>query len=102
MLRCDRVLVDHRAHDLAAGRVAQRVDDPGVRMAPFAAQGDVAVDLVEVRAPVDQLADPAGASRTTISTTSGSQSPLPAASVSAMWSSNRSSGSSTPAIPPWA
>ena len=43
-----------------------------------------------------------GASRTTISTTSGSHSPLPAARVSAMWFSNWSSGSSTPAIPPWA
>ncbi len=47
-------------HDLAAGLVAEGVDDPGVRVASFAAQGDVAVDLVEMRAPVDQLADPHG------------------------------------------
>ena len=55
-----RALLDDRPHDLAAGLVAQGVDDPRVRVAPFAAQGDVAVDLVEVRAPVDQLADPVG------------------------------------------
>ena len=35
---CARDLEDHRAHDLAAGLVAQRVDDPGVRVAPFATQ----------------------------------------------------------------
>ena len=52
--------MDDRPHDLAAGLVAERVGDPGVRVAPFAAQRDVAVDLVEVRAPVDQLADPDG------------------------------------------
>ena len=50
--------LDDRAHHFAAGLVAEGVDDSGVRMAPFAAQGDVAVDLVEVGAPLDQLADP--------------------------------------------
>ena len=44
-------------HDLPAGLVAEGVDDPRVRVASFASQGDVAVDLVEVGAPVDQLAD---------------------------------------------
>ena len=53
-------LRDDRPHDLAAGLVAQRVGDPCVRVAPFAPQGDVAVDFVEMRPPVDQLADPAG------------------------------------------
>ena len=53
-------LVDHGPHHLAAGGVAQGVDDPGVRVAPLAGQGDLAVDLVEVRAPVDQLGDPLG------------------------------------------
>ena len=60
MLRPGPGLLDDGPHDLAAGLVAQGVDDPGVRVAPFAAQGDVAVDLVEVGAPVDQLADPVG------------------------------------------
>ncbi len=55
-----RTLLDDRAHHFAAGLVAERVDDPGVRMAPFKAQGDVAVDLVEVGTPFDQLADPDG------------------------------------------
>ena len=60
MLRRGSGLLDDGPHDLAAGLVAQGVDDPRVRVAPFAAQGDVAVDLVEMRAPVDQLADPIG------------------------------------------
>jgi len=34
------------------------VDDSGMRMPPFEPQRDVAVDLVEVRAPADQLIDP--------------------------------------------
>ena len=51
---------DHRAHDLAAGGIAQGVDDPRMRMAPFAGQGHLAVDLVEVGAPGDQLVDPRG------------------------------------------
>ena len=53
-------LLDHRPHQLPARRVAQGVDDPRVRVAPFSGQGDVAVDLVEDRAPLDQLADPLG------------------------------------------
>ena len=52
--------LDDRAHHFAAGLVAEGVDDPSVRMAPFAAEGDMAVDLVEVSAPFDQLADPDG------------------------------------------
>ena len=60
ILRLDRAFEDDRPHDLAAGLVAQGVGDPRVRVAPFAAQGDVAVDLVEMRPPVDQLADPLG------------------------------------------
>ena len=51
-------LVDHGAHHFAAGRVAQGVDDPGVRVPPLAGQRDLAVDLVEVRPPLDQLGDP--------------------------------------------
>ena len=43
-----------------------------------------------------------GASRTTESTTSSWHSPPPAVSVSATWLSKRSSGSTTPAIPPCA
>ena len=38
--------------------VAERMDDPRVGVAPLAAEGDVAVDLIEVGAPLDQLADP--------------------------------------------
>src|SRR5206468_12317486 len=53
-------LEDHGTHQLAPGRVPQRMDDPGVRVSPFAGQGDLAVDLVEVRPPLDQLGDPPG------------------------------------------
>ncbi len=60
MLRRGACLEDDRPHDLAAGLVAQGVGDPRVRVAPFAAQGDLAVDLVEMGSPVDQLADPLG------------------------------------------
>ena len=51
---------DHCAHDFSTGLVTQRVDDPGMRMPPFQAQRDMAVDLVEMSSPPDQLADPVG------------------------------------------
>ena len=51
-------LLDHGAHHLAAGGVAQGVDDPGVRVPPFERQRDLAVHLIEVRPPLDQLGDP--------------------------------------------
>ena len=53
-------LEDYRPHDLAPGLVSQGVCDPGVRMSPFQPQRDVAVDLVEMGAPADQLIDPIG------------------------------------------
>ena len=94
--------LDHRAHHLASRGVAQRMHDSRVRVAALARECDAAILLVEPRAPANQLGNPPGTSRTTIATTSGSHSPLPAARVSAMWSSKQSSGSSTPAIPPCA
>src|SRR5262245_21893383 len=50
--------LDDRAHDLSAGLVTQRVRDPGVRVASFAAQRHLPIDLIEMSAPLDQLADP--------------------------------------------
>ena len=55
-----RALGDDGSHDLSPRLVAQGVHDPRVRMPPFQPQQDLAVSLVEVRAPSDQLADPAG------------------------------------------
>ena len=49
--------VDHRPHHFVAGRVAQRVDDAAMAVAAFAAQEQLAVLDVELRAPVDQLLD---------------------------------------------
>ena len=48
--------LDHGPHDFLAGGVAQGVDDAVVAVAPFAPQGQRARLLIEVRAPVDQLA----------------------------------------------
>ena len=53
-------LKDYRSHDLAPGLVSQGVCDPGVRMSPFQPQRDLAVDLVEMGSPADQLIDPIG------------------------------------------
>ena len=52
--------LDDRAHDLLAGRVAQGMGDPVPPVAPFAAERQVAVDAVELRAPLDQFLDPFG------------------------------------------
>ena len=51
-------LLDDGPHHLAAGGVAQGVDDAGVLCPPSRRQGELAVVLVEVRAPRDQLGDP--------------------------------------------
>ena len=53
-------LEDDRPHDLAAGLVTQGVSDSRVRVAPFEAQGDMAIHLIEMRSPVDQLTDTLG------------------------------------------
>ena len=50
--------MDDRAHDLATGLVAEGVHDPGVRVPAFESQRHMAVDLIEVGAPLDQLTDP--------------------------------------------
>ena len=85
-----------------AGGIAQGMDDAAMAVAAFARQGQVAVFLVEMGAPADQVVDLLGASRTTISTMSRWHKPPPAVSVSSMWFSKRSSGDKTPAMPPWA
>ena len=52
--------VDHRPHHFVAGRVAERVDDAAMAVAALAAQQQVAVLDVELRAPGDQLLDVLG------------------------------------------
>ncbi len=49
--------VDDGAHDLEAGGVAECMDDAAMAVAPFARQGEMALFLVEMRAPVDQGRD---------------------------------------------
>ncbi len=48
---------DDGPHDLEAGGVAQGVDDAAMAVAAFARQGEVAVFLVEMGAPADQVVD---------------------------------------------
>ena len=94
---------DDGPHDLEAGGVAQGVDDAAVAVAALAGQGELAVLQVELGAPADQVVDlRPGPRGRPVSTTSRSHSPAPATSVSSMWFSKRSSGDSTPAMPPWA
>ena len=51
---------DDRSHDLVAGGVAEGMDDAAMAVAAFARQGELAVLLVEVGAPVDQVVDLVG------------------------------------------
>jgi len=51
-------LLDHRPHHLAAGGVAERMDDAMMAMPPLAAELQAAVGGVEPRAPGDQFGDP--------------------------------------------
>ena len=59
-VRCLPGAGDDGAHDLVAGGVAQGVDDAAVAVAALAGQGQLAVFLVELRAPVDQVVDLVG------------------------------------------
>jgi hypothetical protein len=95
----DRLL--QRALHLGAGRVAAGVHDPVAVVAALPGQRQAAVRVgVEHRAALDQLAQPAGPSSTSTRTAASSQSPTPAASVSARCSAGESAGSSAAAIPP--
>ena len=95
--------MDDRPHDLLARGVAQGVGDAVAAVSALAAQGQAVALPVELRAPADQLARCAGRLADDL------LDHLPIAercrrraSVSATWSSKRSSGSSTAAMPPWA
>ena len=101
-LGCCLRALDDGPHDLVAGRVAQGVDDAGVAVAPFAAERDAAGLLVEVRAPLDQLLDPLGGLADDHLDDLGVAERAAGDERVGMWSSKRSSGSSTPAMPPWA
>ena len=59
MVTCSAALAlsDDRPHDLVAGGVAEGVDDPPVAVPALPGEGQVAVLLVELGAPVDELFD---------------------------------------------
>ena len=57
IVECSR-LADHRPHHLAAGGVAQGVNDSMMAVAPLAPELERTVALVELRAPADQFGDP--------------------------------------------
>ena len=94
--------LDDGPHHFLAGGVAQGVDDAVVAVAAFAAQGQAACLLVEVRSPADQFVDPRRRFAHHHLHDGRIAQIAAGASVSAMWSSKRSSGSITPAMPPWA
>jgi len=50
--------LDHRPHHLPAGGIAEGVHDPVVAVTPLAAELELTVPLVELRAPGDQFTDP--------------------------------------------
>ena len=79
----ERTRSDHGPHHFFSGGIPQGVHDAAMAVAPFLREGDFAVVRVEIGPVGDQFANRSGASRTTMSTISGSQSPFPAAIVSA-------------------
>ncbi len=52
--------LDHRPHDFVAGRVAECVDDAAMAVPALAAEQQIAVLQVELRAPGDQIVDVVG------------------------------------------
>jgi len=92
-----------RPFHLAAGQVF-RVENPPSRVSPLAVEVEFPSSGLpgELHTPLDQFADPRGASRTTRSTVSAVAKPRPALWVSSMWDSKVSSSLQTVAIPPCA
>ena len=94
---------DDGPHDLVAGGVAEGMDDAAMAVAAFARQGELAVFLVELRAPADQVVDLLRRlADDHLDDCRGRTARRRRSSVSSMWFSKRSSGDSTPAMPPWA
>ena len=95
--------VDDGPHHLEAGGVAQGVDDAAMAVAALARQGELAVLLVELRAPANQVVDLLRRlADDHLDDVAVAQARRRPSSVSSMWFSKRSSGDSTPAMPPWA
>ena len=84
--------------ELRLGRAGESY--PGIRKDDVNVAGRLT--LADARGPFGNPTSDSARTMVTVATTSASHRPLPAARVSAMWSSKWSSGSRTPAIPPWA
>ena len=98
---CDSL--DHGPHHFLAGGVAQGMDDAVVAVPPFAAQRQLPASSSKCAPQCDQLANPLRRfADDHLDDSPDRTSRRRRASVSATWFSKRSSGSSTPAMPPWA
>ena len=53
-------MLNHRPHDLFAGRIPKRMDDALMGMPPLATKNQRSIELVEASPPSDQLSDPLG------------------------------------------